>query len=300
MKLPIATCAVLALLTFAHPAESDCPPTNRPPEFVTELCGRNLEVPADQHIFIWFVASDPDPGDVVTLRVVELPNAAYASTDLPVSGAPASGEVRLLFARGDRGPHALVVEAVDPCGARTECRILIEAVRANYAPDCSAARASVARLWPPNHDLVAVSIVGITDRDFDPVVVTARAVTQDEPLASGGEASCPDAFIVDGVPFVRTERDGAGNGRFYRILFEATDVMGASCSGVVQLCVPRDMSRGSSCIEDDLVVVSTESCEAGAPAKREPAPWWSHGASRTTRIEAPERSTWGRVKVTYR
>src|SRR5207249_4845901 len=59
-------------------------------------------------------------------------------------------------------------------------------------PACSAAVATPAELWPPNHQLVAVSIVGVTDGDLNPPTVTITGVTQDEPVG----ATCPDATGV--------------------------------------------------------------------------------------------------------
>src|SRR5439155_6197208 len=59
----------------------------------------------------------------------------------------------------------------------------------NVPPDCSAAVATPAELSPPNHQLVAVSIVGVTNGDRNPPTVTTTGVTQDEPAG----APCPDA-----------------------------------------------------------------------------------------------------------
>jgi len=42
----------------------------------------------------------------------------------------------------------------------------------NAPPVCSGARPNPAELWPPNHAFVAVSILGLTDPDNDPLTVT--------------------------------------------------------------------------------------------------------------------------------
>jgi hypothetical protein len=297
VKLPDAAfCAALALAALPPPAESDCT-SNRPPVIVPG--GGNMEVPNGQVITFHFTASDPDAGDVVTLRVVELPNVAFVRTNLPVSGTTATGEVVLRFDRVDSGLHDLVVEAVDPCGARAECRLQIFVVVSNDPPDCGSARPSVASLWPPNGSLVAVNIVGVTDPNFDAVTITALTVTQDEPLRPPGQRSpCGDAIIINGVAFVRAERDGNGNGRVYRIAFEARDALGATCEGVVQVCVPRDPRQGSACIDDDQSVVSTGSCGGGVSTKAGTTP--SRTADGTKRVEGSGPSTWGRVKIRYR
>jgi Beta-propeller repeat len=116
-------------------------------------------------------------------------------------------------------------------------------LRINRPPDCSAAFASPASLWPPNGKLVPVAIRGVTDLDGDPVAITVTGVRQDEP--TGGS---PSAFGI-GTPDVqlRADRDGKGDGRVYRLSFTAGDPQGASCTGTVTVCVPHDQGRGSTC-----------------------------------------------------
>src|SRR5262249_7030556 len=111
----------------------------------------------------------------------------------------------------------------------------------------SSAHAATSRLWPPNHQLVPVEVMGVTDPDNDPVTITVTAVTQNEPL-DGGKAS-PAAMIVNGQAWVRAERSGKGNGRVYTIHFRTDDGQGGSCDGSVGVCVPHDDNDGT-CIDD--------------------------------------------------
>lgn len=120
----------------------------------------------------------------------------------------------------------------------------------NHSPDCSGARAAVARLWPPDHHFVPIEIVGITDPDGDPITITVTDITQDEPVdaqADGG--TYPDGLIANGGALVRAERSARGNGRVYVISFTATDDQGASCDGSVTVCVPHDQHQ-AACIDD--------------------------------------------------
>src|SRR5439155_19899333 len=82
-------------------------------------------------------------------------------------------------------------------------------------PDCSAATAEPARLWPPNHKLVDVSIVGVTDPDGDPVIISVTGLTQDEPIGFEDLSNpCPDASGVgSSIARLRAERRGSGDGR---------------------------------------------------------------------------------------
>jgi len=138
-------------------------------------------------------------------------------------------------------------------------------------PDCSHAAADPAVLWPPKHDLRAVSIMGVTDPDGDPVTITATGITQDEPLDTTGDGkSCPDGAIVNGQAFVRAERSGGspglpGNGRVYVIAFTADDGHGGSCQGTVSVCVPLDRRPGLTCLDDGQTFDSLGPCNGFGP-----------------------------------
>ena len=127
----------------------------------------------------------------------------------------------------------------------------------NVPPDCSATVATPAELWPPNHQLVAVSVVGVTDGDRNPPTVTITGVTQDEPVG----ATCPDATGV-GTSSVklRSERLGNGDGRVYHVAFTASDGRGGRCSGTVTVCVPHDQGHGRACGDQGALVDSTGPC----------------------------------------
>jgi hypothetical protein len=116
-------------------------------------------------------------------------------------------------------------------------------------PRCDLGRPSVAELWPPNHKLVPVTIVGVTDPDNDRVTITILYVTQDEPVNGLGDGdTAPDAVIQGDTVLIRAERAGGGNGRVYVIHFEADDGVGGTCTGSVTVCVPH--SKKDPCVDD--------------------------------------------------
>jgi cysteine-rich repeat protein len=118
-------------------------------------------------------------------------------------------------------------------------------VNENHPPDCREAAASVDALWPPNHKMASVTIVGVTDPDGDPVTVRATAIAQDEAVDAEGDGStCPDGRGV-GLDTVtlRSERSGPGDGRFYHVAFEAVDRCAATCTGEVTVVVRHDQSK---------------------------------------------------------
>lgn len=111
----------------------------------------------------------------------------------------------------------------------------------NRPPVCTAATASPNRLWPANHQLNTVTIGGVSDPDGDPTTVNVTAVSQDEPVNGTGDGdTSPDAILGTGANLqVRAERSGSGDGRVYRITFQAADGKGGTCNTTVTVGVPH-------------------------------------------------------------
>jgi hypothetical protein len=137
----------------------------------------------------------------------------------------------------------------------------------NEPPDCSGAAADIGEIWPPNHKFVDVSVVGVTDRDDDPVSISIAGIAQDEPPNSTGDGNtCPDGESVGtDVASVRAERSGLGDGRVYNISFTAEDGQGGECSGTVTVCVPHDQGQGDTCVDGGPIFDSTM-CEGNLAA----------------------------------
>ena len=106
----------------------------------------------------------------------------------------------------------------------------------NQSPHCSGVTATPANLSPANRKLVPVVLTGATDPDGDPVTTSVTGVTQDEP--TGGEPDAAPGSAPNQVS-LRAERDGGGDGRVYRITFQASDGRGGTCAGTVKVGVPR-------------------------------------------------------------
>lgn len=184
------------------------------------------------------------------------------STDVPspfvapdgTSGAP------YIMARGEDLAPILcgngVLDGAEQCddgnvingdGCSAQC-LIEEPV--NDPPVCDGASADAMQLWPPNHKLANVGIVGVTDPDGDDVILTITTVTQDEPVKVNKGDKSPDAVVnPDSTVGVRVERSAQGDGRVYRIGFTADDGNGGTCEGVVRTCVPHDQGQGNDCVD---------------------------------------------------
>lgn len=59
----------------------------------------------------------------------------------------------------------------------------------NAEPNCLGANASPDSLWPPNHEMVPISVHGVTDADGDTVTVTINSIRQDEHVNTIGDST---------------------------------------------------------------------------------------------------------------
>jgi uncharacterized repeat protein (TIGR01451 family) len=199
-----------------------------------------------------FVSGDPGcsaAASVVTCSFGTIGAGATASLSYVVHvalGAP-STLVNAATVTGDR-PDS------NPANSSASATITV-----NHNPVCSALKASPHRLWPPNHQFIKVTVGGATDIDNDVLTTTITGVTQDEPLVGLGSGPfAPDAAWVTGHSnqvSLRSERDGTGDGRVYRIATTVTDGKGGSCTGVARVVVRHDQS-GARAVDSGLIVNS--------------------------------------------
>jgi len=129
----------------------------------------------------------------------------------------------------------------------------------NRQPSCTQAVPSVATLWPPNHQLESVGVLGVTDPAGDRVSISITGITQDEPVNGLGDGdTSPDGFgIGASLALLRAERSGTRNGRVYVVSFSASNSTGGTCTGKVAVGVPHDQGQGSVPIDDGQIFNST-------------------------------------------
>ncbi|MCA9840016.1 MAG: ExeM/NucH family extracellular endonuclease [Trueperaceae bacterium] len=129
----------------------------------------------------------------------------------------------------------------------------------NAPPRCDSASASTKVLWPANHQMVNISVLGVTDPDGDAFTISIDSIFQDEPVSGlgSGDTSPDGAGIGSSTAQVRAERAGNANGRYYHIGFTATDSFNSSCSGEILVSVPKSQGKKGAAVDDGALFDST-------------------------------------------
>jgi hypothetical protein len=127
-------------------------------------------------------------------------------------------------------------------------------------------------LWPPNHKLIRFSLAdcapvtdGCTPTDDGPITLTGGTrsatpskitkITADEAVEVGqggdGHTTDYDVAIIDDTTFdLRSERQGGGDGRVYRVHFLDTD----GNAGICEFLVPHNRGPVSGAVDSGTAV----------------------------------------------
>lgn len=186
-----------------------------------------------------FGSSDPD-NDILAYSWTQVSGPAVALSDSsagsPTFTAPqvGTGGVTLVF-------ELIVEDEYQTQSEAATVSILVQDI--DDPPACTSAYANPSSLWPPDHKMVSIAILGVSDPNSEDVTTTITSVTQDEATDGTGDGdTSPDAEIQsDGSVLLRNERSGRGNGRVYEIHFTTVVAHGGgSCTGSVKVSVPHD------------------------------------------------------------
>jgi hypothetical protein len=159
----------------------------------------------------------------------------------------ALGSSEVLVVNLPLGPHRITLRVGDRAGATGEDEVQVTVVDTT-APVVTVA-ADPAVLWPPNHRMVAVTLIPTAHDACDPAAAALLAsVTSSEPDAApgegGGHTSDDIQDITPGAPdsevLLRAERSGLEAGRLYTITFTAVDSSGNAAAGQTGVLVPHD------------------------------------------------------------
>jgi hypothetical protein len=125
----------------------------------------------------------------------------------------------------------------DLYGGTSDAYVSVTVINSHTPPDASHAHADVGVLWPPDHKMALVHIIGLINPNDDPV--TIDSVRQDEPTNGLGDGDTPvDAIISGDTVQLRAERSGNGNGRVYHVCFTVHDPE-QDATGCVTVSVPK-------------------------------------------------------------
>jgi rhamnogalacturonan endolyase len=119
--------------------------------------------------------------------------------------------------------------------------------RDSEAPVFKTLRASSTSIWPPNHQMVPISIdaelVDLLDASPAALIVS---VSSNEPVDGDDDGqTSPDWEITGPLSLnLRAERSGLGVGRVYTIVVEGTDSAGNAVRNRVQVSVPLTRAAG--------------------------------------------------------
>jgi uncharacterized protein (TIGR03118 family) len=158
------------------------------------------------------------------------------------SGAAISidGLWSLVFGNGHSGGISNVLYFT--AGVENQMHGLFGSLAACHGPVITGASASPNVLWPPNHQLVSVTVNYAVSDDCDPAPSSSLAVSSNEGEGGGSGNTFPDWMVLDAhdVDLV-AERMGTGNGRVYTITINCTDKAGLTSSTTVTVTVPHDL-----------------------------------------------------------
>ena len=108
------------------------------------------------------------------------------------------------------------------------------------APTVTAPSATPARLWPPNHKMVDVT-VDYTVQSCAPTRCTLDVSSNEPENGTGDGNTAPDWQVVDPTHVqLRSERSGHGPGRLYTISILCIDQLGQTAGSRTAVKVPHD------------------------------------------------------------
>jgi hypothetical protein len=147
------------------------------------------------------------------------------------------------------GSHSIALRVTDRQGETDTDAIVMDVV--DTVPPTLSAELTPAMLWPPDHRMVPIrASVAAADACGDVVVVLSSVTSSEADDASGVGDERTVGDIGDAEPGtpdldleLRAERDGAGPGRVYTVVYVATDEAGHTTTATSAVIVPHDAAR---------------------------------------------------------
>lgn len=164
------------------------------------------------------------------------------------SGASATvtlvANVNCSLANGATISNTATVSSSTPDPVTNNNSAMVTTIASNPPPIITDASVNTSELWPPNHQMVEVTVnYNVTD-NCGPLT-SSLSVSSNEPINGTGDGDeAPDWEIVDAHHVrLRAERAGNGSGRIYTVTITCTDSAGNSSNRSVTVRVPISQSE---------------------------------------------------------
>jgi hypothetical protein len=159
---------------------------------------------------------------------------------VPAGGPPTSADVSLthLFLPGTHTVQVTVSDGSDSCSCDTTVTVLLDTT----PPTITSVSANPDVLWPPNHQMVPVSITAVATDDCDVPICQVSSVSSNEPVDGLGDGdTSPDWEMTGDLTLnLRSERSGPGSGRIYTIGVQCSDSSNNVSTTTVNVTVPHN------------------------------------------------------------
>lgn len=168
-------------------------------------------------------------------------NAATATDAVGVASITYSTASGATFSLGTT---TVTVTATDAAGNSSQATFTVT-VRDTTAPAIASVTPSQGALWPPNHQMVGITLNAVAT---DAVGVTSTKivnVTSSEPDNGLGDGDTAGDIVITGALSVnlRAERAGKGGGRTYTITVESRDAAGNVSTKTCTVSVAKSQGR---------------------------------------------------------
>ncbi len=224
---------------------------NSPPEAQPAPGHQVVEIGIDPIVVVADV-SDFD-GDVASYQWLKEGEVLESGEVETIQGGEAVTIPELNIPAGDPrfplGLHQIDLTVDDGTNEPVTASVTLE-VKDTTGPNLSPIP-SVTILWPPNHELVPVTIVAnACDNGGGAISLSVDVRSSDTPDQDGDGNTIPDYEIVsiDHVTGVielllRSERSGKGDGRTYTIIIAAVDTSGNESTAMLEILAPHDRGK---------------------------------------------------------
>ena len=218
---------------YTRTLENHAPTVSCEAPVSAECAGPTTQVSITTHV------DDLDGDELVVTWKVD--GITQRTKTIAALAAPAADTFTFGYTKGNH----LVTVTADDGQTTASCFTIVDIV--DTTPPVVTCSLGKSMLWPPNHDLVNVGLVATAiDRCDGPLPVAVAVSSDEDDQTTGGGELSPDAKgFAPGTLRLRSERNGASDGRVYLVATTSTDGSGNASAACCTAEVPHDESAAS-------------------------------------------------------